>query len=83
MNELADATGMSPQALQKHLVSLERAGLIARTRDGRTTHAIAQPEVLNSAGEWIAEMSHYWNTQLDSLSDYIASLGDGPHPKES
>ncbi|KGN30197.1 ArsR family transcriptional regulator [Knoellia sinensis KCTC 19936] len=83
MNQLAEATGMSPQALQKHLVSLERAGLIERSREGRVTHAVAQPEVLAAAGDWIADMSAYWNNQLDSLSDYIATLGRRAEDKES
>ena len=74
MTQLAEHLGMSPQALQKHLGSLERAGLIARVRDGRVTHAVAQPESLAAAQAWVDEMSDYWNTQLDSLGDYIETL---------
>jgi|GEM_PF-3209127 len=74
MNRLAERLGMSPQALQKHLASLERAGLITRVRDGRVTHAVAQPEVLAAAQSWITEMSAYWNAQLDALADYINAL---------
>jgi DNA-binding transcriptional ArsR family regulator len=75
MNRLAELTGMSPQALQKHLGSLERAGLIERARQGRQTHAVAHPDVLAAAREWITQMSDYWNAQFDSLQDYIATLG--------
>lgn len=74
MNRLAALTGMSPQALQKHLVSLERAGLIERVRRGRQTHAVAHPDALAAAREWITQMSDYWNAQFDSLEDYVATL---------
>lgn len=74
MNQLAEQLAMSPQALQKHLASLERAGLIARVREGRVTHARAQPDTLAEAQSWITEMSDYWAAQLDSLGDYIKAI---------
>lgn len=80
MNELAAATGISPQLLNKHAASLERAGLITRERQGRETRAHAHPEVLQQAQAWIEEMTAYWNTQLDSLTEYVATLRDGDDP---
>lgn len=81
MNQLAGSLAMSPQALNKHLTSLERARLITREKHGRETNARANPEVLDAAKEWIVEMTDYWNTQLDSLQEYIDSLGLA-EPKE-
>ncbi|MCD2440977.1 helix-turn-helix domain-containing protein [Agromyces sp. SYSU K20354] len=76
MNELAAATGISPQLLNKHAASLERAGLITRERQGRETRAIAHPDMLQDAGNWIEEMTAYWNTQFDSLGRYVEALRD-------
>ncbi|MEE2524095.1 helix-turn-helix domain-containing protein [Pseudarthrobacter sp. J75] len=75
MKELAAELEVSPQLLQKHLATLEKARLITRQKHGRETNAEAHPEVLAAANEWIAEMTSYWNDQLDSLQAYIDQLG--------
>ncbi|MDL9980447.1 ArsR/SmtB family transcription factor [Microbacterium sp. ASV49] len=75
MAVLAERLEMSPQALNKHLASLERARLITRSRVGRITSAQASPEVLDAAKDWIVAMTDYWNAQLDSLQSYIDTLG--------
>jgi DNA-binding transcriptional ArsR family regulator len=74
MKALAERTRMSPQLMNKHAASLERAGLITRQAHGRETQAVAHPEVLNAAKGWIEEMTDYWNSQLDALGDYLESL---------
>lgn len=74
MTELAERLDLSPQALNKHLTTLERARLITRVKQGRATSAQANPEVLDSTRDWIVAMTDYWNTQLDSLQQYIESL---------
>jgi DNA-binding MarR family transcriptional regulator len=75
MTALAERTGMSPQLMNKHAASLERAGLITRQSHGRETRAVAHPEVLNAAKGWIEEMTEFWNGQLDALGSYLDSLG--------
>ena len=46
--ELADALGTTQQNVSKHLGVLQRAGIVARRRDGlRTPYAIADPTVLD------------------------------------
>ncbi|MDQ4212899.1 helix-turn-helix domain-containing protein [Microbacterium capsulatum] len=74
MTDLAERLDLSPQALNKHLSTLERAHLITRVKHGRATSAQANPEVLDSAKDWIVTMTDYWNAQLDSLQLYIDSL---------
>jgi DNA-binding transcriptional ArsR family regulator len=74
MKALAERTRMSPQLMNKHAASLERAGLISRRAHGRETQAVAHPEVLNAAKGWIEEMTEYWNGQLDALGRYLDSL---------
>ena len=80
MTDLAATLDMSPQLLNKHLATLERARLISRERNGRETNARPRPEVLDAAKKWIVEMTDYWNAQLDSLQQYIDTLGQADRP---
>lgn len=74
VGELAAATGMSPQLLNKHATALERAGLISRERVGREKRVHAHPEALGPARRWIEETSAYWSGQLDALERYVEDL---------
>ncbi len=74
MNDLAQRAGISPQLLTKHAAALERAGLISREPQGRVKRVRAHPERLDAAQRWIAEMTTYWNGQLDALERYVATL---------
>ncbi len=80
MKDLAERTGMSPQLMNKHAATLERAGLITRESRGRETRAVAHPEVLGAAKVWIEQMEGFWTTQLDALGGYIESLGPDRTP---
>lgn len=84
MSDLATSAGISPQLLNKHAATLERAGLIRRVPHGRERHVYAKPEAMASAQQWITEMTSFWNTQLDSLEQYVAGVADadGPDPQE-
>jgi DNA-binding transcriptional ArsR family regulator len=79
MGAVAAAAGVSPQLLTKHVATLERAGLITRTRHGREKHAHAHPEPLTAATRWIEDTAAFWNAQLDALQDYVAGLQTGAH----
>lgn len=84
MSSLAASAGLSPQLLTKHLATLERAGLVSRARRGREKHARAHRAPLSAASRWIEETTVYWNAQLDSLEEYVASLREAelPPPRE-
>ncbi len=74
MKDLAARTGMSPQLMNKHAASLERAGLITRRAAGRQTRAVAHPEVLAAARDWIERTAAFWDAQLDALDEYLGTL---------
>ncbi len=82
VGELAGATGMSPQLLNKHATALERAGMISRERVGREKRVDAHPEALGPARAWIEETSAYGNQQLDALERYLEDLGDRRGPSD-
>jgi DNA-binding transcriptional ArsR family regulator len=73
VTELASPFNVSLPAISKHLRVLERAGLMARRKDGRIHHCRLAPGPLQNATEWLAFYRRFWDGQLDSLAAYLAS----------
>lgn len=71
VSELADPFEMSIAAVSKHLMILEDAGLITRSRVGRTTRCRLVPEKLTATMSVIDEMAVFWHTQLDALESHL------------
>ncbi len=72
VGELAEPFAMSQPAVSKHLKVLERAGLIARSREAtrRPCRIIAQP--LAEADDWLERYRELWELnyrRLDALLD--------------
>jgi DNA-binding transcriptional ArsR family regulator len=73
VGELAGPHEMSLAAVAKHIDVLERAGLVTRERQGRTTFCRLNPEALRAATEVLDYYKSFWSDQLDSLNDYLRS----------
>jgi DNA-binding transcriptional ArsR family regulator len=67
VGELAEPFQMSLAAASKHIKTLERAGLIRRSVDGRTHRCRLEAKPLARAHAWLEFYSSYWNTRLDAL----------------
>jgi DNA-binding transcriptional ArsR family regulator len=74
VNELAEPFDMSLPAVSKHLKVLERAGLIARSRDAQWRPCRIEPEALHSVDEWLQDYRRLWEERLDRLEDYLQKL---------
>ena len=74
VTELADPFDMSLPGVSKHLRVLERAGLIARTRDAqfRRCHIDAAP--LKKVVDWAEHYRVLWEGRLDRLDSYLETL---------
>lgn len=74
VTELADPFDMSLPGVSKHLRVLERAGLIARTRDAqfRRCHIDAAP--LKEIVDWAEHYRSLWEGRLDRLDSYLQRL---------
>ncbi|MFO0725315.1 MAG: metalloregulator ArsR/SmtB family transcription factor [Myxococcota bacterium] len=72
--ELAAPFDMSQPAISKHLKVLERAGLVARGRDGqrRPCRLVAAP--LAEATGWIMDYRSFWEGSFDSLDSLLGEL---------
>ena len=74
VTELAEPFDMSLPGVSKHLRVLERAGLIARTRDAqfRRCHIDAAP--LKEVVDWAEHYRSLWEGRLDRLGSYVERL---------
>lgn len=71
VGELAAPLPMSLVGASKHIAVLERAGLVTRTRSGRTQVCRLHPHALRDASDWLDAYRRFWTTQLDSLATYL------------
>ncbi len=72
VGELARPFRMSLPAAVKHIDVLERAGLVRRTVEGRTTRCRLEPRRLAKAMDWLSYYERFWNERLDALEDLLA-----------
>lgn len=77
MNEVAADNGLSPQLLNKHAATLEKAGLASRVTRGRHSHLVLDADALGAAERWVRQTRAFWDQQLDSLEAYVAELAGG------
>ena len=74
VNELAAPFPISLQAVSKHLTVLERAGLIARTRDAQWRRCTLDPTPLRDVAQWVEQYRRHWEERYDALDDYLREL---------
>ena len=55
----------------KHLDVLSDAGLIQRTKTGRSVACQLTPAPMEQAMEWLARYERYWMDQLDRLAAFL------------
>jgi DNA-binding transcriptional ArsR family regulator len=67
VTELAQPFSMSLNAVSKHIIVLERAGLVQRRRAGREYRLSFIPEPLDAPASWIERQRSFWTARLDAL----------------
>src|SRR5579862_836154 len=67
VGELGAPFHMSFAGASKHVKTLERAGLVSRTVQGRAHVCRLEPEALAQADEWLRFYERFWNSRLDLL----------------
>jgi DNA-binding transcriptional ArsR family regulator len=71
VSELARPFPVSLPAIMKHLDVLSDAGLIERTKSGRTVTCHLRPAPMEQAMNWLAHYERYWTEQLDRLAAFL------------
>ena len=71
VGDLAAPHAMSLPAISKHLKVLERAGLIAKRKDGRVHRCRLDTAPMDAAVAWIEFHRRFWEARLDALEEYL------------
>jgi DNA-binding transcriptional ArsR family regulator len=74
VGELAKPFAVSRPAISKHLRVLERAGLVRRTRQGRSSRCRLDPRPLAAAAGWLEHYRRFWEQRLERLDAYLQEL---------
>ena len=77
VTQLARPHRMSLPAILKHLMVLQKAGIVRQKKVGRTRHCRLAAASLKKAEAWISQYRMFWKGQFDSLDRYLAE-----QPKE-
>ena len=76
VSELAEPFPMSLPAISRHLKVLERAGLIARSREAQWRPSRLQAEPLDDAAEWMQSRKRTWEGRMDRLEAHLRRKGE-------
>ena len=70
ISALAEPFSIKLPAVMKHLDVLSDAGLIKRSKHGRTVNVRLSPAPLRGATEWLRRYERFWSPTLDRLAAY-------------
>src|ERR1700710_64239 len=70
VSALAQPFEIKLPAVMKHLDVLETAGLIERSKTGRTVSVALSPEPMQAALEWLRRYERFWSSSLDRLAAF-------------
>jgi DNA-binding transcriptional ArsR family regulator len=76
VNELAEPFPISTPAISRHLKVLERAGLIARSREAQWRPSRMQAGPLDDAVDWMQSRKRTWDARIDRLDAHLRRKGD-------
>ena len=90
ITEIARPFPVSLNAVSKHVMVLERAGLVRRQIRGREHICSVEPRSFRQAAAWIDYYREFWSTRLDALERYVVrqlkakkgTAHDGKHRTE-
>jgi DNA-binding transcriptional ArsR family regulator len=78
LTELAATYPMSLQAVSKHLVVLERAGLVTRGKDAQRRPVHLEPTVLEPVTDWLETYRRRAEERYQRLDAVLADIPDTP-----
>jgi DNA-binding transcriptional ArsR family regulator len=74
VTDLAKRHAMSLAAVSKHLIVLEKAGLVKRRKQGRVHSLKLQAKPMKEAQAWIERYRKFWEGNLDQFEKYLEIL---------
>ncbi|MFY9531532.1 MAG: metalloregulator ArsR/SmtB family transcription factor [Candidatus Acidiferrales bacterium] len=73
VTEIARPFRVSLNAISKHIMVLERAGLVRREIHGREHHCRLVGRPLREATAWLDHYREFWEIRLDALERHLAA----------
>lgn len=73
ISELAAAYDMSFAAVQKHVATLEGAGLVTKRPEGRERIVRGNPETIRRAQALLDRYEQLWRSRVDRLDELLAN----------
>ena len=73
IGELAEPFTIRLPAVMKHIDVLVDAGLVTRSKSGRTVTVRLRPQPMREAMEWLRRYERFWSSRLDRLTGYAES----------
>jgi len=70
VSELAQPFAIRLPAVMKHLDVLADAGLVTRSKTGRTVTVRLRPQPMREAMDWLRRYERFWSNSLDRLAVY-------------
>jgi len=70
VSELAEPFAIKLPAVMKHLDVLDEAGLITRSKEGRTVTVRLRAAPMKEAMDWLRRYEQFWSKSLDRLARY-------------
>ena len=75
ISKLASMRNLSLPAIHKHIVILEKGGLILRKKIGQTNFLTLNRAALQGLQEWVMQYQTYWGNDEATLENYAQYLG--------
>jgi DNA-binding transcriptional ArsR family regulator len=73
ITDIAKDFPISLNAVSKHVMVLERAGLVRRQIHGREHLCTLNPQPLRQATAWMENVRAFWETRLDALERHLTA----------
>jgi DNA-binding transcriptional ArsR family regulator len=70
VSELASRFAIKLPAVVKHIGVLDEAGLVTRSKSGRTVTVRLRAEPMKEASDWLRRYERFWSLSLDRLAAY-------------
>jgi DNA-binding transcriptional ArsR family regulator len=74
VTKLAKPFKMTLPGISKHLKVLERAGLIARSREAQWRPCRLKAKPLRDVADWVEHYRKFWEESLERLDEYLHEL---------
>ncbi len=82
VGELSQPFQMSMPAISKHLKVLERAGLIAKSREAQWRLCRLEGAPLREVAAWMEPYRRFWDESFSRLDDHLRRMQEEKEEKE-